>query len=182
MALHSTRTSLRYKNSSLRCRYFLSYYLSFLNLFIEVNYNYRIHCKLLTLAPFEVPNMIYVFRNLTFSSWDVEGDVAQRLKALKSQLLPLKGRSWVRAPVSDKLRVNWWWGKSQQWGLGWPMDDNNSRISIPRVLTNRKIPRIKYGHPTKSLVDGGKTRPSLGNQKTLKLQFANEITCELSQV
>ena len=38
------------------------------------------------------------------------------------------------------------------------MDDDNSRISIPRVLTNRKILRIKYGHPTKSLVDGGKTR------------------------
>ena len=40
------------------------------------------------------------------------------------------------------------------------MDDDNSRISIPRVLTNRKILRIKYGHPTKSLVDGGKTRIS----------------------
>ena len=39
------------------------------------------------------------------------------------------------------------------------MDDDNSRISNPRVLTNLKILRIKYGHPTKSLVGGGKTRP-----------------------
>ena len=35
---------------------------------------------------------------------------------------------------------------------------NNSRISIARILINSKILRIKYGHPTKSLVDGGKTR------------------------
>ena len=36
---------------------------------------------------------------------------------------------------------------------------NSSRISIPRVTTNHKILRIKYGHPSKSLVDGGKTHP-----------------------
>ena len=35
---------------------------------------------------------------------------------------------------------------------------NYFRISIPRVLTNRKILRIKYGDPTKNLVDGRKTR------------------------
>ena len=87
--------------------------------------------------------------------------MAERLKALLSQLLPLKGRSWVRAPglrqTQSKLVVR----KISAIRARLSNGIYNSRISIPRVLTNRKILRIKYSHPTKSLVDGGKTRKKI---------------------
>ena len=85
-----------------------------------------------------------------------EEDVAECLKALMSQLLPLKGRSWVRTQSKLVLRtILAIWARVSK-GMY-----NTSRISIPRVMTNRKTSRIKYGHPTKSLVDGGKTRRSI---------------------
>ena len=60
------------------------------------------------------------------------------------------------------------------------MDNDNSRISIPRVLTNRKILMIKYSHPTKSFVSAYKNS-SLGSILS-ESEYFNSYSEELLQL
>ena len=56
----------------------------------------------------EVSYKLIILSKICASNSDkVDADVAELLKTLMSQLLPLNGRSWVCALISDKPSVNW---------------------------------------------------------------------------